>query len=159
MRTRSFVLSWAYATIATAVTPSFKASIDPAAETVAADSTSANVPLFDNEAIQLTNNVVTELHANPDLAEYAALFVFGDNAKSSMSARARRVRESLRCKTMPGDLLYPNETAWDAFDLLLGGALEKIVPIGSPCYKKSEYNNYNASKCASLVQNVDQEEI
>jgi hypothetical protein len=117
------------------------------------------VPLFDEEAVQLTDNIVADLQANADLAEYASLFEFADSANSTMSARARRVRKSLRCKTMPGDLLYPSKLVWGIFDLLLGGALEKIVPIGSPCYKKSEYNNYDAAKCASLVQNVDAEEI
>jgi len=29
---------------------------------------------------------------------------------SSVSARDRRARRSLRCKTMPGDLLYPSKT-------------------------------------------------
>ncbi|KAF1936329.1 FAD-binding domain-containing protein [Clathrospora elynae] len=44
-------------------------------------------------------------------------------------------------KTMPGDLLYLGKITRRVFDLLLGGALEKIVPIGSPCYKKSYYND------------------
>ena len=60
---------------------------------------------------------------------------------------------------MPGDLLYPGKLLWGVFDLLLGGALEKIVPIGSSCYKTSEYNNYDAAKCADLVENFDSEEI
>jgi hypothetical protein len=162
MLAKSFVFSLACAAITTAqssAVPSFTASVAPAAETVLPDSTSANVPLFNEEAVQLTDNVVAELQTNADLAEYASLFEFADSANSTVSARARRVRKSLRCKTMPGDLLYPSELVWGIFDLLLGGALEKIVPIGSPCYKKSEYNNYDAAKCSFLVQNVDQEEI
>jgi len=154
-----FLACAAVATAQSLSTPSFTASIAPAAETVATDSTSINVPLFDKEAVQLTDNVVADLQNNPSLAAYAHLFEFGDSSNSSMSARARRVRRSQRCKTMPGDLLYPSKLVWGVFDLLLGGALEKIVPIGSPCYKKFEYNNYDAGKCASLVQNYDQEEI
>lgn len=161
MLTKSFTLSLACAAVATAqspAVPSFTASVAPAAETVAAD-TPANVALFDTEAVQLTDNVVADLQNNPDVAEYASLFEFEDSSNSTLSARTRRVRKSLRCKTMPGDLLYPNKLVWGVFDLLLGGALEKIVPIGSPCYKKSEYNNYNAEKCASLVANYNTEEL
>lgn len=162
MLTKSFTLSLACAALATAqssAVPSFTASVAPAAETVAADATPANVALFDTEAVQLTDNVVSDLQNNPDVAEYASLFEFEDSSNSSQSARARRIRKSLRCKTMPGDLLYPSKLVWGVFDLLLGGALEKIVPIGSPCYKKSEYNNYNAAKCASLVADYNKEEI
>jgi hypothetical protein len=162
MLAKSFTLSLACAAIAAAqshAAPSFTASVAPAAETVALDATPANVALFDTETVQLTDNVVSKLQANPDIAKYAALFEFEDSSNSTLSARARRVRKSLRCKTMPGDLLYPSKIIWGVFDLLLGGALEKIVPIGSPCYKKSEYNNYNAEKCASLVANYNQEEI
>jgi hypothetical protein len=162
MLAKSLTLSLACAVFATAqssVAPSFTASVAPAIETVATDSTSANVPLFAEEAVQLTDKVVTDIQNNPDLAEYASLFEFGDSSNSTLSARTRRVRKSLRCKTMPGDLLYPNKLVWGLFDLLLGGALEKIVPIGSPCYKMSDYNNYDAEKCAALVQNYNKEEI
>lgn len=162
MLAKSFVLSLACAGLATAqgsATPSFTASVAPAAETVSSDASPANVALFDVETVQLTDGVVAELQDNPDLAEYASLFEFEDSSNSTLSARTRRARRSLRCKTMPGDFLYPGKLAWGVFDLLLGGALEKIVPIGSPCYKKSEFNNYNAEKCAALVKNFDAEEI
>jgi hypothetical protein len=99
------------------------------------------------------------MQENPELGEYASLFEFGDNSNSTLSARTHRARRSQRCKTMPGDLLYPGKLVWGIFDLLLGGALEKIVPIGSPCYKNSEYNNYDAAKCAHLVKDVGSEEI
>jgi hypothetical protein len=159
MLAKSFTLSLAYAALATAQSASPTFSVAPAAETLATAVTPANVVLFDFEAVQLTDDVISTLQENPDLAEYALLFEFEDSSNSTLSARTRRARRSLRCKTMPGDLLYPNQTAWNVFDLLLGGALEKIVPIGSPCYKKSEYNNYDAAKCAILVKNFDAEEI
>ncbi|KAJ4368361.1 hypothetical protein N0V83_006718 [Neocucurbitaria cava] len=162
MLAKSLALSLACAALTTAQSsdlPSFTASVAPAAETVAPDATSANVALFEVEAVQLTDAVVADIQSNPDLAEYASLFEFEDSSNSTLSARTRRARRSLRCKTMPGDALYPSSLVWGIFDLLLGGALEKIVPIGSPCYKKSEYNNYNAAKCASLVANVGVEEI
>jgi hypothetical protein len=162
MFTKSFTLFSAWAIVATvqsSVTPSFTASLAPAAETVASNVTPASVALFDVEMLQLTDNVISNLRNNPDLNGFASLFEFEDSSNSTVSARARRVRKSLRCKTMPGDLLYPNETAWGVFDGLLGGALEKIVPIGSPCYKNSEYNNYDAEKCAALVRDYNKEEI
>ncbi|KAH7069060.1 hypothetical protein BKA63DRAFT_536314 [Paraphoma chrysanthemicola] len=148
MLAKSFAVSLACVALSTAqssVAPSFTASVAPAAETVATDSTTANVPLFEKEAVQLTDSVVAGLQNDPAVAEYASLFEFEDGSNSSVSARLRRVRRAQRCKTMPGDLLYPSKLIWGVFDLLLGGALEKIVPIGSPCYKNSEYNNYDAT--------------
>jgi hypothetical protein len=159
MLTKSFTLSLACAALVTAQSASLTLSVEPAAETLATEVTPANVALFDLEAVQLTDDVISTLQENPDLAEYASLIEFEDSSNSTLPARTRRARRSLRCKTMPGDLLYPSKDMWGVFDLLLGGALEKIVPIGSPCYKKSEYNNYDAAKCASLVKNFDAEEI
>ncbi|CAN9201090.1 unnamed protein product [Alternaria alternata] len=157
MLARSFTVSLACAALAFAQSASL--AVSPAAETLAAKITPAELPLFDGEAIQLTDDVVAALQQNPDLAEYAPLYEFEDSSNSTLSVRARRTRRALRCKTMPGDELYPSKAAWSVFDTLLGGALEKIVPIGSSCYKKSEYDNYDAAKCANLVKNFDQEEI
>lgn len=154
---KAFVFSLACATLVTAQSsaPSFTASITPAAETITSTSTPANVPLFENEAVQLTNDVVAELQSNKEVAEYAALFEFGDtNSKAT-----RQALSTQRCKTMPGDALYPNKAVWQIFDLLSGGALEPIVPIGSPCYPNSAYNNYDAERCAYLVNKFDTEEI
>lgn len=153
---RSFVLSLACAALATAQS-SATLSIAPAVETVTA-STPANVPLFSIESIQLTDKVVSGLQDNPDVAEFASLFNFGD-ANTTADARSRQTRSVQRCKTMPGDALYPSKLLWSVFDLLSGGALEPIVPIGSPCYPNSAYKNYNAERCAFLVKNYDQEEI
>ncbi|KAF2129387.1 hypothetical protein P153DRAFT_403119 [Dothidotthia symphoricarpi CBS 119687] len=152
MLAKYFGLTFACAILVRAQTsdaPTLTASISPATETVAANSTHANVPLFKNEAIQLTDDVVTYIQENPDLSQYASLFEFEDTVNSTLPARVRRARRSQRCKTMPGDLLYPGKLTWGIFDLLLGGALEKIVPIGSPCYKTSEFNNYDAERCNS----------
>jgi hypothetical protein len=159
MLAKSFTFSLACATFATARDASSPASVAPAAEIVATVNTPANVPLFNVETVQLTDNVIAAIQENAYLSEYASLFEFEDSPNSTLSARVRRARRSLRCKTMPGDPLYPNKAAWGIFDSLLGGALEKIVPIGSPCYKNSAYNNYDAAKCASLVQKFDHEEI
>jgi hypothetical protein len=159
MLAKSFTLSLACAGFAAAQSATLTFSVPPAAETLATDATPANLPLFGVEAVQLTDHVLSSMQENPDLAEYASLFEFEDGSNSTLSARTRRARRSFRCKTMPGDPLYPGKLAWNVFDLLLGGALEKIVPIGSSCYKNSEYNNYDAAKCANLVKNWDQEEI
>ena len=157
---KSFILSLACATFATAQNsvPSFTASVAPAAETITIVSTPANVPLFDVETVQLTEDVVAELQNNPEVAQYAYLFDFGD-ANSTTAVHTRYVRSTPRCKTMPGDALYPNKLVWGLTDLLLGGALEPIVPIGSSCYLNSEYNNYDAERCAYLVKNFDAEEV
>jgi hypothetical protein len=155
---RSFILSLACAALARAqiLAPSITVSVSPAAETVTTTSTLANVPLFDIETIQLTENVVSELRSNPDVTKYASLFEFGD--AESNTVRSRRA-QAQRCKTMPGDALYPSKLVWSIFDQLSGDALEPIVPIGSPCYHDSVYNNYDAERCAFLVKNFDQEEI
>ncbi len=145
-------------TAAQSSSPSFTASVAPAAETVTATSTPANVPLFDLETIQLTDGVVSELQNNPVITRYASLFDFGDN-NSTAAVRSQQARSIQRCKTMPGDAEYPSKSLWKIFDLLSGGALEPIVPIGSPCYINSEYNNYDAERCAFLVQNFDQEAV
>jgi hypothetical protein len=157
MLTRSLVVPLAYALLTTAQSPepSFTTSVAPAAETVAPESV-ANVKLFDVETVQLTDDVLSILQNDPATAEYASLFEFEDASNSTAKAHSRR---SLRCKTMPGDTLYPSKLVWGLFDLLLGGALEKIVPIGSVCYKDSEYKNYNAERCDYITKNFDAEEI
>jgi hypothetical protein len=157
MLARSLVASLAYALLATAQSsdPSFTTSVAPATETVAPDSV-ANVQLFDTETVQLTEDVLSILQNDPATAEYASLFEFGDTKNATAKAHSRR---SLRCKTMPGDSLYPSKLVWGLFDGLLGGALEKIVPIGSVCYKDSEYKNYNAERCDYITKNFDSEEL
>ncbi|KAF2133474.1 FAD-binding domain-containing protein [Dothidotthia symphoricarpi CBS 119687] len=156
MLAKSFTLSLACAALAAAQSsgPSFTASVAPAAETVAPDSTPANVQLFEAETVQLTDKVLSGLQNNPDTAQYASLFEFANS-----TLRTRHARRSLRCKTMPGDALYPSKLVWSLFDMLLGGALEKIVPIGSVCYPNSEYKNYDAEKCAYITENWDAEKI
>lgn len=154
---KSFILFLACAALATAQSSasSFTASIAPVAEIVTRTSTPANVPLFELETVQLTDDGVTKLQSNKNVAEYASLFEFGD----TNSTATRRACSTQRCKTMPGDALYPSKVVWEVFDLLSGGALEPIVPIGSPCYPDSAYNNYDAEKCAYLVKHFDAEEI
>ncbi|CAA9964908.1 FAD binding domain containing protein [Pyrenophora teres f. maculata] len=148
-----------YLTYAPLTSVAFAVTVPPAAETLAADVMPANLPLFDFEAVQLTDSAVAAIRKDAKFAQYASHFEFENASNSTLSERARRARRALRCKTMPGDGLYPSNAAWDAFDALLGGALQKVIPIGSSCYKNSVYSNYDAAKCADLVKNFDAEEI
>lgn len=136
---------------------SITTSIAPAKETVTATLTPANVPLFDRETVQLTDKVIAELHASPKIAAFASLFDFGD-VNTTLAERARHARNAQRRKTMPGDALYPSKSIWALINLLLGGALEPVVPIGSPCYPNSIYDNYDPQRCAHLVKNQLAEE-
>jgi hypothetical protein len=54
-----------------------------------------------------------------------------------------------RCKTSPGDLLWPSKPIWTVFNILTGGALIETVPIGAVCYKNNKH--YNAAKCANIL--------
>lgn len=125
-------------------------AVAPAATEVPADSTDAGVSLFKEETSQLTDAVVADIVNTPEIAQYAHLFAF-ENTTTPLSERAKRQRRLLKCKSVPGDLIYPAKLVWGIFDLLLGGALEPIVPLASYCYKDSEYTNYNAEKCAAVT--------
>lgn len=71
----------------------------------------------------------------------------GSSSSSSSSKRA----SAGTCKTYPGDALWPSTVVWDVFDLLLGGALIKTVPVASPCYE--DYGNYDEAACEWLTAN------
>ncbi|KAK7191755.1 hypothetical protein DPSP01_007209 [Paraphaeosphaeria sporulosa] len=132
------------------VPASISSAVAPAATEVPADSTDAGVPLFEEETTQLTDAVVADIVNTPEIEEYAHLFAF-ENTTTQLSERAKRQRRLAKCKSAPGDLLYPAKLVWGIFDLLLGGALEPIVPLASYCYKDSEFDNYNADKCAAVT--------
>ncbi|KAK3987469.1 bifunctional solanapyrone synthase [Cladorrhinum sp. PSN332] len=53
-----------------------------------------------------------------------------------------------RCKTFPGDLLWPSQTIWNLFNFTLGGALIKTVPLAAPCYNNTGL--YSASACQTV---------
>ncbi|EMD95578.1 hypothetical protein COCC4DRAFT_35376 [Bipolaris maydis ATCC 48331] len=159
MLAKSFALSAVYAALASAQNTPASVSLSPAAEIVDVHVTPANLSLFETETVQLTDNVIAAIKEHDEYAKYASLFEFGDSPTPRLSAHSRRAREAPRCKTMPGDPLYPNQAEWSLFDFFLGGALEKIVPIASPCYKQSQYNNYDAARCAELVKDWNTEEI
>jgi hypothetical protein len=83
--------------------------------------------------------------------EYANIFDFGSNDTVVK-------RQSLACKTYPGDKLWPSKLLWGVFDLLLwgvfdlllGGRLLNTEPIASPCYD-SAWGTKNLAECNALV--------
>jgi hypothetical protein len=117
------------------------ASIETAGIAVKSRHTAAGVDLFDSETFQLTKEVLATL-ASSDKPEVASLFADSNNQQ--------RV-PSRSCKSAPGDSLWPSKQGWDTFNSLLGGTLSPILPIASPCYSNSTYNNYNASECAAVT--------
>jgi hypothetical protein len=125
-------------------------AVEPAA-TVVATPSDATVDLLQEETVQITEEVISELWDNENVADVADLFTFANTTVGSEFERRRLARRELKCKTAPGDVLWPSELTWNIFDLLLGGALEKVVPIASPCYPNSEFNNYNAAQCAKIT--------
>ncbi|KAJ4178346.1 hypothetical protein NW755_013271 [Fusarium falciforme] len=63
----------------------------------------------------------------------------------------RRALSALaKCKSMPGDLLWPGKLVWKVFDLLTGGALIKTVPFGAVCFPGERYD---ANECSRIVDN------
>lgn len=121
--------------------------IPPAAANVSKES-AAGAELFSNEAIQLTASVLAGLHNQDEVAQYATLFAFY-NASNNPEEPSEPAGE---CKTYPGDTLWPSTDLWEVFDDLLGKALSPIIPIASPCYRDSAYDNYDASLCASVTE-------
>lgn len=121
--------------------------VRPAAANVSKES-AARAELFSNEAIQLTNSILLDLKSNNGLAQYAPLFAFGNDSNSNEEPS----ESAGDCKTYPGDPSWPSADLWNVYDDLLGNALSPIIPIASPCYRDSVYDNYDASLCASVTE-------
>lgn len=121
--------------------------VRPAAANVSKES-AAGAELFSNEAIQLTNSILAELKNHNRLAQYAPLFAFGNDSNSNEES-SEGARD---CRTYPGDSLWPSADLWNVYDDVLGNALSPIIPIASPCYRDSVYDNYDASLCASITE-------
>ncbi|KAG9258564.1 uncharacterized protein F5Z01DRAFT_670274 [Emericellopsis atlantica] len=106
----------------------------------AVDSISSNARLLPGfENLQLTDNVLANL-TNLQLSNIS-LFHFDDN---------KNLDSTPKCKSLPGDLLYPGKIEWKVFDLLTGGALIKTVPLGAACY---DGEHYDAAVCDYLLAN------
>ncbi|KAF2204847.1 FAD binding domain-containing protein [Delitschia confertaspora ATCC 74209] len=152
MLVSAVVLSLVAGVVRTQDVLSTSSSIEPAAATVAATDTDARVELFKFETVQLTDEVFENLNSsnNADVAQYAHLFAFDGTNGNRVTTKQRRAGS---CKSAPGDPSWPSKSVWNVFNLLLGGALSPIIPVASPCYPDSTYNDYDAAKCATVTNN------
>ena len=152
---RAAILLSIATTLVSAQEPSISSTgVEPAA-TVVDTPPEASVELFKEETIQITDDVIASLLDNEEVRDMASLFAFADS--EVVPERRHRMRRSLKCKTAPGDLLWPTSLKWAVFDALLGGALEKVTPIASVCYPQSEFNNYDAAQCAAVTNGFNVE--
>lgn len=96
------------------------------------------------ERFQLTESSLSDIKkAN---SEHASLFFpLQENSKRSINHLT-----SKKCKTFPGDALWPSQIVWKLFDLLTGGALIKAVPIGAACY--DDFGVYDEARCSHIVE-------
>ncbi|GIC86651.1 uncharacterized protein Aud_003025 [Aspergillus udagawae] len=92
-----------------------------AAQSVSSNSTTAGASLFPAETLQLTDAVL-----------------------ANISSTIRTRPSSLRLTIIYG---RPSGT-WELFDLLLGGALVKTVPLAASCY--SSWPEYDAVECETV---------
>ncbi|OLN84896.1 putative FAD-linked oxidoreductase-like protein 11 [Colletotrichum chlorophyti] len=118
-------------------------TIAPAAEVADISIASTATGLFEQEKVQLTDAVLANLTA----LQLSNISLFGFDDDSSIEKRTFFGR----CKTYPGDLLYPTGLVWNVFNLLLGGVLTKTVPEASVCY--DDFGNYDKAKCDFLTNN------
>ena len=114
-------------------------NVAPAAEEV---STDAGDILLVAETVQLTDAVL----ANLTSLELSNISLFAFAEEDTLDKRT--LSSLFKCKTFPGDLLYPGTLVWKIFDLLTGGALIETVPIGAVCY---EGEHYDAAACEELL--------
>jgi hypothetical protein len=117
-----------------------------AAQSVSSNSTTAGAHLFPAETLQLTDAVLANLSSA--IKNQTQLFAFGNNASVSANLTPRGVKF---CKVFPDDILWPSKWTWELFDLLLGGALVKTVPLAASCY--SAWPEYDAAECEAVTSN------
>jgi hypothetical protein len=123
-----------------------ESNVAPAAEHVN-ESQGARVSLPEEE-LQLTDAILANL---TDLQlSNVSLFYFGDSEPEDISKRELDASSFGKCKTFPGDALFPGKTVWNILDLLTGGAIISTVPLGAACY---EGEHYDADKCEFLLSN------
>lgn len=106
----------------------------------------AGVELFGYETLQLTGDVISQLHENDVTAKYARLFTFDDGRDNETG----RMLESGECRSFPGEQPWPDDASWHILDGMSDSALIPTVPIGAPCYKSSGF--YNEAECAALIK-------
>lgn len=102
--------------------------------------------LLPEESVQLTDAVLANL-TEIALSD-ADLFAFGDDEEAGDTSVQEKRTINPKCKTFPGDALWPHNIAWTVLDLLTGGRLIKTVPIAASCY--NNFGVFNAAKCSSV---------
>lgn len=128
-------------------------NVAPAVVDVPVDSAASGVNYFPFEAAQLTDAVLANLTAL-NLTD-ASLFGFDEPTvatvprKRSVGARTTSTNSCGPCKAFPGHPGWPSAIDWLVFDILLGGALIKAVPVAAPCF--SDWPQYDAAKCSEIT--------
>ncbi|KAF9869884.1 hypothetical protein CkaCkLH20_12683 [Colletotrichum karsti] len=121
---------------------------------VSYDATEANIASVANhspgnflpeESQQLTDQALANL-TRLNLTDIS--YFHFDDSDAAQSQKATQRRNTIRCKTFPGDFSWPHDIAWKVFDLLLGGALIRTVPIASSCH--NNFGNFDPSQCQSI---------
>ncbi|KAL8423851.1 hypothetical protein RB596_003896 [Gaeumannomyces avenae] len=100
----------------------------------------AGTPLFQYETVQLRAEDVSRLGG-----QHAPLLEFEHEGNPTP------VLDAGECRAFPGTDSWPTQSAWDALNSTLGGALIPTVPAAAPCYR--DWGNYDAEKCAAVVAN------
>ncbi|KAG8666631.1 hypothetical protein FPOAC2_11747 [Fusarium poae] len=91
------------------------------------------------EKFQLTASSVKDLdELDP---QHAPLFY----PESESNRQILSPQAPSKCKTFPGDALWPSDSVWKLLNLITGGALIKTVPIGASCY--DSFGVYNKARC------------
>ncbi|TAQ86932.1 hypothetical protein B7494_g4739 [Chlorociboria aeruginascens] len=55
------------------------------------------------------------------------------------------------CRSIPGDISWPNSADWNALNKTVGGSLIATIPIGAPCHRFfSNIPTYDEEKCNAL---------
>jgi hypothetical protein len=123
-----------------------------AATTVSADPNNAGFPLFEAERVQVNDEILRAVRELDSPSGLAKQFAFDDDSEDVS-------QQSGSCKALPGDPSWPSDDSWNFFNSLLGGALVPVVPLASPCYQTSVYDNYNAKRCEVVRSNFATPEI
>ncbi|ETS80423.1 hypothetical protein PFICI_07952 [Pestalotiopsis fici W106-1] len=71
---------------------------------------------------------------------YAVTFV------SSATAAPWQSTGNLTCRSMPGDVAWPNENDWQTLNATIGGQLIRGEPLGEPCYG----THIDATACSDI---------
>ncbi|KAI5867229.1 FAD-binding domain-containing protein [Durotheca rogersii] len=122
-------------------------TVAPAIASVDARDSNSTAALFEGETLQLTDAVIANL---TDL-ELSNVSLFSFQSESSPEETLSKQSLFGKCKTYPGDPLWPAKPVWKLFDVLLGGALIETVPYASACY--DSFGNYDKAKCDFITNN------